>query len=183
MVVIKKEQRVRLSTLLAKDVLDARVREIGAQISEDYREKRPILVSVLKGGFVFHADLIRAIDEPHEVDFMAVSSYAGGTTSSGSVRILGDLSQSIKGRHIVLIEDIYDTGLTLSYLRNHLQLREPASLAICTLLRKKRPHAADVPLEYVGFDIPDELVVGYGLDYDELYRNLPDIAILEFEDS
>lgn len=160
-------------------MLQVRIREMGTQISKDYRDKRPLLVSILKGGFIFLADLSRSIDTDHEVDFMSVSSYAGGTSSTGSVRILSDLSQSIKGRHVILIEDIYDTGLTLRYLRNHLELREPASLAICTLLRKTRPKHANVLLEYIGFDIPDEFVVGYGLDYDELYRNLRGISILE----
>jgi hypoxanthine phosphoribosyltransferase len=166
-------------TLISEEQLLARIHELGVQISRDYAGKRPLLVSVLKGGYIFLADLSRAISENHEVDFMAVSSYAGGTSSTGSVRILNDLSQSIKGRHVLLIEDIYDTGLTLRYLRNHLELREPASLAICTLLRKIRPQHAGVVLEYVGFDIPDEFVVGYGLDYDEIYRNLKDISILE----
>ena len=166
-------------TLISAEDLRARIQELGARIAEDYRGKRPLLVSILKGGFVFLADLTRSMYEDHEVDFMAVSSYAGGTRSSGSVRILGDLSQSIKGRHVLLIEDIYDTGLTLLYLKNHLELREPASLKICTLLRKERAFHAGVTLDYVGFEIPDEFVVGYGLDYEEIYRNLPEIAILQ----
>ncbi len=166
-------------TLIPEEQLRRRVAELGAQIAGDFSGKRPLLISILKGGFMFLADLSRAVREDHEVDFMAVSSYAGGKISTGSVRILSDLSQSIKGRHVILIEDIYDTGLTLRYLKNHLQLREPASLSICTLLRKERPEHAGVELDYVGFEIPDEFVVGYGLDFEEIYRNLPEIAILE----
>lgn len=170
---------MKLKTLISAEELARRVGEIGAEISSEFEGKRPLLVSILKGGFIFHADLTRAVTIPHEVDFMGVSSYMGGAESSGTVRILNDLSQSIKGRHVILIEDIFDTGLTLGYLRNHLLLRSPASFSICTLLRKEKADAVDVPLEYVGFDIPDEFVVGYGLDYDELYRNLPEIAVLD----
>lgn len=155
----------------------ARVAELGAQISSDHRDcERPlVLVGVLKGAFVFLSDLARAIDLPIEVDFMAVASYGGATRSSGVVRIVKDLDVDLTGRDVVLVEDIIDSGLTLRYLRKNLEARNPASLQVCALLVREGLQAADPELRYEGFTIPPEFVIGYGLDVDERYRNLPDV--------
>lgn len=162
-----------------------RVREIGAAITRDYQDlagdEGIVVVCVLRGAAMYTCDLIRAIDMPLEVDFMAVSSYGNQAKSSGVVRILKDLSSSIQGRHVVIAEDILDSGLTLSYLIKNLQSRGPASIAVATLLRKDTPNQADVNCRYVGFECPDEFIVGYGLDYAERYRNLPYIGILKPE--
>lgn len=167
--------------LIDEGTLQARIRELGEQISRDYQGKRPILVGVLKGAFMFMADLIRHISVPHEVDFMATSSYGAATETSGVVRILKDLDTPISGRHVLIVEDIIDTGLTLDYLTRILKARNPASLRICTLLDKKERRRIPIPLDYVGFEIPNKFVVGYGLDFGELYRNLPFIAVLKPE--
>lgn len=164
--------------LLDEERLRARVRELGAQITRDYRGRVPVLVSVLKGGIVFLADLMRAVPIPHQVDFMTVSTYDQGTVSSGVVRILGDLTLNIEGRHVLIVEDIVDSGLTLSHLRELLLARHPASLRICALLAKHRDRGQDPPLDYVGFEIPDRFVVGYGLDAGEFYRHLPSVVML-----
>jgi len=156
----------------------ARVASLGDAISRDYAGKTPLLVSILKGGIVFLADLMRAVQVPHQMDIMVVSTYAQSTRSSGVVRILTDLSVTIEGRHVIIVEDIVDTGLTLNYIRELLLARRPASLAICALLEKQRHRAASPPLDYVGFRIPDRFVVGYGLDADEFYRHLPDLVAL-----
>jgi hypoxanthine phosphoribosyltransferase len=158
--------------------LQARVAELGAQIACDYAGRAPVLVGILKGATLFVADLARAINLPVEFDFMAVSSYGSATTSSGIVRITKDLDSSIDGRDVILVEDIVDSGMTLRYLREYLERRNPASLAVCTLLDKQVARKADVAVEYVGFQIPDAFVVGYGLDYAERYRNLPYVGIL-----
>ena len=158
--------------------LQARVAELGAQIACDYGGRAPVLVGILKGATLFVADLARAINLPVEFDFMAVSSYGSATTSSGIVRITKDLDSSIDGRDVILVEDIVDSGMTLRYLREYLERRNPASLAVCTLLDKQVARKADVAVEYVGFQIPDAFVVGYGLDYAERYRNLPYVGIL-----
>ncbi len=155
-----------------------RVCELGSAISRDYAGMEPLFVGVLKGCFVFMADLMRAVTIPCSMDFMAVSSYGSGTRSSGAVRINKDLSQDIQGRHIILVEDILDSGVTLSYLSRYLQNRDPASIAIATLLDKPARRKAEVYPRYSGFEIPDEFVVGYGLDYAERYRNLPYIGVL-----
>ena len=152
-----------------------RVRQLGRQISADYAGRSPVLISVLKGGTVFLSDLIRQIPLPVRVDFMSISAYEGSSESSGVVRILKDLDQDIGGEDVVVIEDIVDTGLTLSYLLTALRERRPASLEVCTLLDKTARRIPLVPIRYQGFECPDRFVVGYGLDFQERYRNLPDI--------
>jgi hypoxanthine phosphoribosyltransferase len=167
--------------LIDEKNLQARIRELGEQISRDYQGKRPILVGVLKGAFMFMADLIRHISIPHEIDFMATSSYGAATESSGIVRILKDLDTPISGRDVLIVEDIIDTGLTLDYLLRILRARNPASIRVCTLLDKRERRRIPIPLDYVGFEIPNKFVVGYGLDFGEIYRNLPYIAVLKPE--
>lgn len=156
--------------LFTEEQLQARVAEIAAQIDRDYAGKQPLLVSVLRGSFVFMADLVRRITLPCTVDFMAVSSYGSGTTSSGQVKIVKDLSEQIEGKDVIVVEDILDSGNTLSYLLKLLEARHPASIRLCTLLDKPERRTKPVAVQYSGFTIPDEFVVGYGLDYDEKYR-------------
>ena len=156
-----------------------RVQELGEEINRAYAGQDLVLVSVLKGSVVFMADLMRAIKVPHEVDFMATSSYGGGTTSSGAVRILKDLNCNIEGRNVLLVEDIVDSGNTLSYLVRMLEERHPKSLHIMTLLDKPDRRESPIEVKWVGFSIPNEFVVGYGLDYDEIYRNLPYIGVVK----
>ena len=165
--------------LLTEEQLKARVAELGAQISADYAGKEPVLVSVLRGSYIFMADLTRAIDCMCQVDFMAVSSYGSGTASSGQVNILKDLSDSIEGKDIIVVEDILDSGNTLYYLLQVLQARHPASIRLCTLLDKPSRRVKPIQADYSGFEVPDAFVVGYGLDYDERYRNLPYIGVLK----
>lgn len=164
--------------ILRAEAIAARVSALGEEISRDYAGRDPLLVTIMKGGIVFLADLMRAVQIPHQVDIMVVSTYPQGTRSSGVVRILTDLSVSIEKRHVIIVEDIVDTGLTLNYLREMLLARRPASLTICALLEKERHRAASPPLDYVGFRIPDRFVVGYGLDADEFYRHLPDLVAI-----
>lgn len=161
--------------------LITRVKELGKQISDDFRGKEPLFVSVLKGSFVFMADLMRNVSIYCDIDFMAVSSYGSGTTTSGAVTITKDLSYDIEGRHVIIVEDILDSGVTLSYLKNYLSLRKPASISICTLFDKPSRRKADVAPDYTGFLCPDAFIVGYGLDFDERYRNLPYIGVLKPE--
>ena len=165
--------------LFSEEELDRRVGEIAAEITRDYAGREPLLISVLRGSFVFMADLVRKIDLPCTVDFMAVSSYGGGTSSSGQEKIVKDLSETIEGRDIIVIEDILDSGNTLSYLLNILKARHPASVRLCTLLDKPSRRVKEVELHYSGFSIPDYFVVGYGLDYAEKYRGLPYIGVLK----
>ena len=165
--------------LFSEDQLKARVREIAGQIDRDFAGKEPMLISVLRGSFIFMADLMRSITLPCTVDFMAVSSYGAGTTSSSQVKITKDLSESIEGRDIIVVEDILDSGNTLSYLLQILQARHPASMKLCTLLDKPDRRIKPVHVDYSGFSIPDEFVVGYGLDFAEKYRNLPYIGVLK----
>lgn len=165
--------------LFSEEQLKNRVREIAQQITADYQGKEIMLISVLRGSFVFMADLCRAIDLPCTVDFMAVSSYGKGTKSSGQVQITKDLSEDITDRHIIVVEDILDSGNTLSYLLKILENRHPASIRLCTLLDKPDRRVKPVEVHYSGFTIPDAFVVGYGLDYAEKYRNLPYIGILK----
>lgn len=171
--------------LFSEQDIAERVADLGAAITRDYRElagpEGIVVVCVLRGAAMYTCDLIRSIDMPLEVDFMAVSSYGSGVKSSGVVRILKDLNTNIQGRHVVIAEDILDSGLTLSYLIKNLQSRGPASIAVATLLRKNTPNQADVNCRYVGFECPDEFIVGYGLDYAEHYRNLPYIGVLKPE--
>lgn len=167
--------------LIAEDVLQSKIAELGAKITEDYKDKDLLLVCVLKGAVIFVSDLMRKIDLPLDIDFMAISSYGTNTQSSGVVRILKDLNTSIENRHVLIVEDIIDSGLTLSYLVENLKSRGPASVEICTILDKPDRRAIDLEIKYTGFKVPDEFVVGYGLDYAEKYRNLPYIAILKEE--
>ena len=166
--------------LISEEELEAAVAKIGRQISEDYRGKDPIFVGVLKGCFIFMADLMRHVDIDCSMDFMAVSSYSG-TTSTGAVKINKDLSEIIEGRHLILVEDILDSGVTLNYLKNYLLVRKPASIAVATLMDKPARRKADIYADYSCFEIPDAFVVGYGLDYNEKYRNLPYIGVLKPE--
>jgi hypoxanthine phosphoribosyltransferase len=156
-----------------------RVRELGAAVSRDYAGREPVLISVLKGGAMFHADLLRAIALHASVDFMSISAYGEG--GSGVVRIIKDLDRDIVGRDVVVVEDIVDTGLTLTYLLSTLQAREPASLEVCALLDKSARRITPIDIRYRGFDCPDRFVLGYGLDYDEVYRNLPFIVAVDPE--
>jgi len=168
--------------LIPEDELQARVAGLGQAINETYTDEDcPLLVCVLKGAFVFLADLTRHLKVRHEVDFMEISSYGAGTESTGVVRILLDLEQSIEGRHVLIVEDIVDSGRTLAYMRRNLQTRGPASLRVCALLSKPSCREVDVTLDWVGFEVPNEFVVGYGLDYAEEYRNLSFIGVLKEE--
>lgn len=165
--------------LVSEEELLAINKRIGAQISKDYAGKELLLVGILKGSAVFMTDLMRNIDIPMSIDFMYVSSYGAGTTTSGVVKLVKDLDENIEGKHVLIAEDILDSGVTLSYLLNVLSQRKPASLKLCALLNKPERHKVDVKLDYKGIDIPDEFVVGYGLDYDQKYRNLPYVGILK----
>jgi hypoxanthine phosphoribosyltransferase len=169
------------AVLLDERRIQEKVAELAARISEDYAGRDVLLVGVLKGAVVLMADLCRALTVPHEVDFMAVSSYGAATESSGVVRLLKDLDSDLSGRHVILIEDIVDSGLTLDYLVETLRPRRPASLEVCVLLTKPEQLRTDLKVRYKGFDIPSAFVVGYGLDYAERYRNLPFIATLKPE--
>jgi hypoxanthine phosphoribosyltransferase len=166
--------------LIDEQSLQGRVVELGQAISKDYEDKDLILICVLKGGVAFLTDLMRQIDVPHEIDFLAISSYGKGQReSTGVVRILMDLKANIEGRDVLIVEDIVDSGRTMSYLLRTLGARNPASLGVCTLLNKPGRRIVHVPLDYIGFDIPDEFVLGYGLDLDEKYRNLPFIGVMK----
>ncbi|UED85598.1 hypoxanthine phosphoribosyltransferase [Streptomyces profundus] len=166
------------SVLITKEEIDAKLKELAAEIDARYAGEDLLLVGVLKGAVMVMADLARALSTPVTMDWMAVSSYGAGTQSSGVVRILKDLDTDIQGRHVLIVEDIIDSGLTLSWLLSNLGSREPASLRICSLLRKPDAAKVDIDVEWVGFDIPSEFVVGYGLDYAEKYRNLPFVGTL-----
>ena len=165
--------------LISDEEIKERVREIGKQISEEYKGQSILLVGILKGSVPFMSDLMRAIDGDVEIDFMSVSSYGSSTQTSGVVRILKDLDSDIKGKNIIVVEDIVDTGLTLSYLKSHLQGRDPASVRICTFLDKPARRVVEITPDYVGFRIDDLFIVGYGLDYDQKYRQLPYISWLK----
>ena len=167
--------------LITGEEISEKTAELARQITADYKDKDPLLICILKGGLMFLADLTRQIHLPLEIDFMAVSSYGDATESSGVVRILMDLERNIQGRHVLIVEDIIDTGRTLNYIIHNLRTRGPASIKICTLLNKPARRVLDIPLDYVGFVIPDRFVVGYGLDYGEIYRNLPFVGVLKPE--
>lgn len=169
--------------LIAQDEIAVRVRELGNALSRDYAGKDLTLVGVLHGAVVFLADLVRAISIPLTLDFVRISSYGGATRPSGAIKITADLSISIRGRHVLVVEDIVDSGRTIDYLLRRLDRQRPRSLRVCVLLDKAHRRELDVPLDYVGFAIPDQFVVGYGLDYGGLYRNLPHIVVLEEEPS
>ena len=170
-----------IRVLLSEEEVDARIKAIGEQISEDYAGKQVHLVCVLKGGSFFLCELAKRITVPVSLDFMSVSSYGSDTKSSGVVKIVKDLDESLKGKDVIVVEDIVDSGRTLSYLLEMLRDRGPRSLHLCTLLDKPERRVVDVKVDYTGFQIPDEFVVGYGLDYDQKYRNLPYIGVVEFD--
>ena len=170
----------KVNVLLSEEEVDAKIKAIGEQISKDYAGKQVHLVCVLKGGSFFMCELAKRITVPVSLDFMSVSSYGNGTTSSGAVRIVKDLDESLEGKDVLIVEDIIDSGNTLHYLVEILYKRKPNSIKICTLLDKPERRTADVKVDYSGFNIPDEFVVGYGLDYAQKYRNLPFIGVVEF---
>ena len=167
------------SVLVSEEQLKAKIAELGQQISKDYQGKDLLLVSILKGACVFLSDLMRAIDIPLSIDFMCVSSYGKGTMTQGRAKIIKDLDVDIAGKDVLIVEDILDSGVTLSHVMEILRSRKPASLKLCSLLEKPERHRVEVPLDYVGFVVPDEFVVGYGLDYAEKYRNLPFVGVLK----
>ncbi len=165
--------------LLTREEINQKVKSLGTRLSEDYQDKNPLLVGVLRGCVTFMADLMREIEVPVEIDFLSVASYGQSAFTSGVVRVLKDLSEDVDGRHIILVEDIVDSGLTLNYLLNYLKGRNPASIATCVLLDKPYRREVDVEADYVGFEVPDKFLVGYGLDYAQKYRNLPYVATLK----
>ncbi|MDA3792171.1 MAG: hypoxanthine phosphoribosyltransferase [Elusimicrobia bacterium] len=167
--------------LITREELNSKVKELAARINNDYKGKKPVMVSILKGSIVFLSELMKHITIESSIDFIAVSSYQGGTQSTGIVKMIMDLRESIEGRNVLLVEDIVDTGLTVAYLRDNLKTRRPASLKLCTLLNKPANMEIDIKMDYLGFKIPDKFVVGYGLDYQEKYRNLPFIGTLKPE--
>jgi hypoxanthine phosphoribosyltransferase len=173
----------KLETLYSKDAIGARIAELGAQIARDYAGKELVLVCVLKGAILFAADLCRAIDLPLALDFIGLSSYGESTESSGVVKITSDLTKPIENKHVLVIEDIIDTGLTMRYLLDNLATRHPASVKICSLLHKPSRARTRIPIEYLGFTVPDLFVVGYGLDVAEKYRNVPFIGVMKPEGS
>ena len=166
-------------TLIGKEDLQLKCKELGAKISRDYQNKRPLFIGILKGCVMFYSDLIRNVSIDCEMDFMVVSSYGAGKTSSGEVKIIKDTSASVEGRHVIFVEDIVDRGITLNYLINLFKARNAASVEICTLLDKPERRQRDVHPKYTGFVIPNEFVVGYGLDFDEKYRNIPEVCVLK----
>lgn len=172
----------KINVHITEEEIEARVRELGAEISRDLNGEPVCLICILKGSVFFTCELAKRISNPVELEFMSVSSYGGGTTSSGVVRIVHDLNSSIEGKNVIVVEDIIDSGRTLSYLLKNLKTRNPKSLRLCTLLDKPDRRVVNVDVDYVGFVIPDEFVVGYGLDYDQQYRNLPYIGFVEIEE-
>lgn len=175
------ELNANIDVLIDTDRLQDRITALGQQITRDYAGRPPMLVGVLKGAVMFMVDLARKIDLPVEIDFMAVSSYGSSTQSLGVVRILKDLDHPIDGRDVLVVEDIVDTGLTLRYIVENLRERSPASVRICALLQKRKARGTSPPIDYLGFEIPDQFVVGYGLDFAEHYRNLPYVGVLRSE--
>lgn len=171
----------RIRELISEEAVAKKIAEMGAQISKDYEGDSVYLLCILKGGVFFTTELAKHITVPVNIDFMSVSSYGGETTSSGIVRIVKDLDTPIEGKNVLIAEDIIDTGRTLAYLMEHLKQRKPKSLKLCTLLDKPDRRVSDVKVDYTGFEIPDEFVVGYGLDYDQRYRNLPYVGVIEFD--
>ena len=168
-----------LKTLITKEELEATVARLGREITRDYQGKTPMMVAVLKGAFIFMADLVRQVDIPCTLDFMCVSSYGKGMSTSGQVKIIKDLDTTIEGKDVIIVEDILDSGVTLSYLMDLLRARKPASIRLCTLFDKPARHKVDIHIDYKGMEVPNEFIVGYGLDYAEVYRNYPEIAVLK----
>jgi hypoxanthine phosphoribosyltransferase len=177
---VNTQEHATLSLLVSREAIAARVNELAAQIGRDYAGKDLLLIGVLKGAFVFLADLVRALETPVQIEFVRLASYGKGATSSGQVRVLSDLEVSITDRHVMIVEDILDTGLTLGYLLEQLWARQPASLKLCVLLSKRIQRVYEIAPDYKGFDVPDGFVVGYGIDYGERYRHLPAIYTLSF---
>ena len=165
--------------IISREEIAKRIDELAAEIRRDYKDKNPLLIGVLKGSFVFLSDLVRALNIPVEVDFIRVSSYGACKETSGKVKLVQGLKTSLKGRHVLVVEDIVDGGLTVSFLLDYVKRRKPASLKLCTLFDKPSRRRVEVPIDYVGFTIPDKFVVGYGLDFNEGYRYLPDLCVLE----
>jgi hypoxanthine phosphoribosyltransferase len=170
---------VKLSVLFTRDEIAATVNKLAAEIRQDYLSKNPILIAVLKGSFMFLSDLIRQLDFPLEVEFAQLSSYERGTESSGKIRVVQDVQSNIKGRHVLVIEDIIDTGFTAAFFLDHLRRKNPASLKLCALTDKPSRTQVKVNIDYLGLTIPDKFIVGYGLDWDERFRHLPDIYVVE----
>lgn len=167
------------SVLISKEQIAQKVKELAKTLTEEYKDKNPLLICILKGSFIFFADLIREMNIPVEIEFMAISSYGTASTSSGEVKVVKDTDKSLENRHVIIIEDIIDTGLTLSYLKNMLARRAPASIKICALLDKPDRREIEIEADYLGFKIPNHFVIGYGLDYAQKYRNMPDVCILK----
>jgi hypoxanthine phosphoribosyltransferase len=167
------------SVLFTKEQIAARIKELGKELSDRYRDLNPLIICILKGSVIFFSDLIRAMDIPLEIEFLAISSYGASSRSSGEVKVVKDTDKSLEKRHVILVEDIVDTGLTLSYLKNMLERRAPASLKICALLDKPARRELSINADFTGFRIPDKFVVGYGLDYSQRYRNLPEVCVLK----
>jgi len=173
------EAQPKLQAIISSQKINAAVKKLASNLNQDYQDKDPVLISVLKGSFVFLADLIRLLDFPLELDFVRLSSYGAGKESSGKIRLTGKISTEIKDRHVLVIEDIVDTGLTISFLLDYLREKKPASLKLCALTEKPSRRQAPVKIDYLGFTVPDKFIVGYGLDFNEKFRNLPDIYFLE----
>ena len=169
----------KLKKLIKSQEIDSAVLRLASELSRDYRGKNPLLIGILKGSFIFMADLVRRLDIPLEVDFVRLSSYGSGTESSGKIRMLGRLSRPVEGRHIIVVEDIVDTGLTVDYLIRYIRRKNPASAVLCALTEKPTRRKVDVKIDYLGFTVPDKFIVGYGIDWNERYRNLPDICYIE----
>jgi len=177
------DKNYQLKVLISREEIKNTVARLAKEIKEDYRDKQPLLISVLKGSFMFMADLIRQLDLPVEIDFIKLSSYGAGMKSSGEVKVVQELKTPIKGRDVLVIEDVVDTGLTISFLLDYLGKKKPASLKLCALTDKPSRHKAPVSIDYLGFTLPDKFIVGYGLDLNEKFRNLPDICVLENDES
>ena len=169
----------KLKKLIKSQEIDSAVQRLASEISMDYRGKNPLLIGILKGSFIFMADLVRRLDMPLEVDFVRLSSYGSGTESSGRIKILGRLNKPVEGRHVIVVEDIIDTGLTTAYFLRYIKRHKPASAALCALTEKPSRRRVDVKIGYLGFTVPNKFIVGYGIDYNEKYRNLPDICCIE----
>ncbi len=168
-----------LKKLITVSEIDSAVAKLASQIKRDYRNKNPLLIGILKGSFVFMADLVRRLEMPLEVDFVRLSSYGSGTESSGRIRVLGKMIEPVEGRHVIVVEDIIDTGLTTAWFLRYIKRRKPASVALCALTEKPARRRVDIKIAYLGFSVPDKFIVGYGIDYNERYRNLPDIRYIE----
>ena len=175
------DSKTKLGTLFTSDEIKATVKRLAAEISKDYQGKNPLLIGILKGSFVFIADLIRLLDFPLEVDFIQLSSYGRGRKTPGELKVVAGLRSEVKGRDVLIIEDIVDTGRSTRFVLDYLARQKPASLKLCTLTDKPSRRKTEVPIDYLGFNVPDKFIVGYGIDWDEKFRNLPDICFIEDE--